>query len=75
MAYQIVMNIMDLADRIGASVIAEGIETPAQVALLIKAGVDRFQGYLYGKPMPLDTFIAHCLSAQHDMRLSGGSRG
>ncbi len=71
MAYQIVMNIMDLADRIGASVIAEGIETPAQVALLRKAGVDRFQGYLYGKPMPLDTFIAHCLPAQHDMRLSG----
>ncbi len=44
MAYQIVMNIMDLADRIGASVIAEGIETPAQVALLRKAGSIAFRG-------------------------------
>lgn len=57
MAYEIVMNIMDLALRIGAKVVAEGVETTTQTAFLKKMGVDCFQGYLYGKPMPMDSFI------------------
>lgn len=57
MAYEIVMNIIDLATRIGAKVVAEGIEKPIQAKVLSKMGVDCFQGYLYGKPMPMDSFI------------------
>ncbi|WP_429210167.1 EAL domain-containing protein [Aeromonas veronii] len=57
MAYEIVMNIIDLALRIGARIVAEGVETTTQAAFLKKMGVDCFQGYLYGKPMSVDTFI------------------
>lgn len=56
MAYEIVMNIIDLALRIGARIVAEGVETPTQAAFLKTMGVDCFQGYLYGKPMPIDLF-------------------
>lgn len=57
MAYEIVMNIIDLALRIGARIVAEGVETPTQADFLKTMGVDCFQGYLYGKPMPIDSFV------------------
>ncbi|WP_421310222.1 EAL domain-containing protein [Aeromonas sp. 603696] len=64
MAYEIVMNIIDLASRIGAKVVAEGIEKPMQAKILSKMGVDCFQGYLYGKPMPMDAFITSFMSKE-----------
>ena len=62
MAYEIVMNILDLASRIEAKVVAEGIEKPIQAKVLSKMGVNCFQGYLYGKPMPMDAFITSFMS-------------
>ncbi len=62
MAYEIVMNIIDLATRIGAKIVAEGIEKPIQAKVLSKMGVNCFQGYLYGKPMPMDVFITSFMS-------------
>ena len=64
MAYEIVMNIIDLASRIGAKVVAEGIEKPIQAKVLSKMGVNCFQGYLYGKPVPMDTFITSFMRKQ-----------
>ncbi|MFB2866289.1 EAL domain-containing protein [Aeromonas sp. MdU4] len=63
MAYEIIMNIIDLAARIGAKIVAEGIEKPIQAKILSKMGVDCFQGYLYGKPMPVDLFVGHFMRA------------
>jgi EAL domain-containing protein (putative c-di-GMP-specific phosphodiesterase class I) len=40
----------DLADRWGALVIAEGIETPAQLDLVRSLGIGAGQGYLLGRP-------------------------
>jgi len=37
-------------------VIAEGVETEAQKELLINKGCQHFQGYLFGKPMPIEQF-------------------
>lgn len=42
-----------MAHKIGIKVIAEGIETPEQLALLGDMGCDFGQGYLLGRPMPL----------------------
>jgi EAL domain-containing protein (putative c-di-GMP-specific phosphodiesterase class I) len=38
------------------NVIAEGVETEAQCAFLDLHGCHAFQGYLFGKPTPIDQF-------------------
>jgi EAL domain-containing protein (putative c-di-GMP-specific phosphodiesterase class I) len=40
--------------RIGSEVVAEGVETWAEYAVLKEIGVTRVQGYLLGRPQPLD---------------------
>jgi diguanylate cyclase (GGDEF)-like protein len=53
----IVRAMLAMAHALRLSVVAEGIETPAQRALLSAAGCVAGQGYLFARPMPLDTFI------------------
>ena len=47
---QKMMTIVEACRNYGAKVIAEGIETPAQMALCVEAGVDLLQGFLFAKP-------------------------
>lgn len=49
-------NVIRLGRDLGQNVLAEGVETPEQHALLARAGCVQFQGYLYGKPMSLSDF-------------------
>jgi len=44
--------IIGMAHELGIRVIAEGVETAAQLALLSAAGCDYGQGYLFARPMP-----------------------
>jgi len=37
-------------------VIAEGVETQEQMELLLNNGCRRYQGFLFGKPMPIEQF-------------------
>lgn len=48
----IVLTICQLAKNLGLSVIAEGVETESQRALLVSFGCDYIQGYWLAKPMP-----------------------
>lgn len=52
----IIANIIDLAKRIGAGIIAEGVETEVQVAFLRQQGDMAYQGYLFSKPLPGESF-------------------
>ena len=44
--------VLDLAKHLNLSVVAEGVETEAQLAWLDELGCQYVQGYLTGKPMP-----------------------
>ena len=46
----LLVGITDLAHRLGALVIAEGVETEVQLAAALAAGCDAIQGYLWGMP-------------------------
>ena len=52
--------VVKLAKDLGIAVVAEGIETEAQLAWATEAGCDRAQGYLLGKPMPYQDFLTWC---------------
>ena len=48
----IVEAVVHLGHSFGLSVVAEGLETPLQLARLRALGCDRGQGYLFGRPRP-----------------------
>ncbi|WP_417606512.1 EAL domain-containing protein [Oceanimonas baumannii] len=53
---QFVRMIIDLAQRLGCHVVAEGVETEDQKRLLETMYIDGVQGYLVSKPLPLAEF-------------------
>ncbi|CAM3858390.1 putative bifunctional diguanylate cyclase/phosphodiesterase [Roseateles saccharophilus] len=51
-ARAIVDAVVQLAHALGLKVVAEGVETEAQRAILVALGSDELQGYLFARPMP-----------------------
>jgi len=54
----VVSAIINLAGQLGHSVVAEGVETVAQLAFLRERKCSMIQGYLLGRPVPLKDFTA-----------------
>ncbi|NMG40544.1 EAL domain-containing protein [Chelativorans sp. ZYF759] len=50
----VVSTIVGLSRALGVRTIAEGVETEGQATLLRAAGCDVVQGFLFGRPEPLD---------------------
>jgi diguanylate cyclase (GGDEF)-like protein/PAS domain S-box-containing protein len=48
----IVAAIIGLAHSLGLDVLAEGVETDAQLAMLANLGCSKFQGYFFSRPLP-----------------------
>jgi diguanylate cyclase (GGDEF)-like protein len=55
----IVDTIIAMAHHLKLDVIAEGVETQIQRDLLNGLGCQRFQGHLFGKPVPVEQFDPH----------------
>jgi diguanylate cyclase (GGDEF)-like protein len=52
----IIEAILSMAKHLAIKVVAEGVETDAQLSYLTAQGCDCFQGYLLGYPCPLEKF-------------------
>ncbi|MEB0163081.1 EAL domain-containing protein, partial [Glaciimonas sp. CA11.2] len=61
----IVRTIVALAQSLGLSVIAEGVETASQMTFLSNNGCSAYQGYLFSRPLPLEQFEALHLKENH----------
>jgi diguanylate cyclase (GGDEF)-like protein len=59
----IVGAIIAMSREFGLTVVAEGIETPAEEKFLRARGCDEFQGYRFGRPMEPDDFTV-CLTRE-----------
>src|SRR5438067_1374845 len=57
-ARAIVAAIVTLGRAIGLTVSAEGVETEAQMEILLAAGCDQLQGFLFGAPQPALSYPA-----------------
>ncbi len=52
----IVCTIIAMSHGLGMDVIAEGVETEEQCQFLLNNGCVHFQGYLFGRPLPIEQF-------------------
>jgi PAS domain S-box-containing protein len=53
--FDVCRGIVQLVQGLGKRVVCEGVETPQMMARIIAMGADYAQGYLLGKPGPLNT--------------------
>ncbi len=54
----ILEQVVSMSDKLELGLLAEGVESKAQIDLLQSIGCDQVQGYYYAKPMPEDEFFA-----------------
>jgi diguanylate cyclase (GGDEF)-like protein len=50
----IVQSVVNIADALGLAVVAEGVETEAQVTVLQALGCNFAQGFLFARPLPAE---------------------
>ena len=55
---------INLAHNLSLEVVAEGVETAEQLALLRGFGCDQVQGYLISRPLPLPELVDYLTPGQ-----------
>ncbi len=56
-AVRLLDSIVRLCQVLGMHTVAEGVETPQQLAALAAMGVNEFQGYHFSRPIPVDDWL------------------
>jgi EAL domain-containing protein (putative c-di-GMP-specific phosphodiesterase class I) len=60
----IIRSLGSLAGAVGATVVAEGVESEEDVAALRSAGISLFQGFFFGRPKPASELAAGAMFDQ-----------
>ena len=68
---KLVHAMINLAHNLNLEVVAEGVETPEQLALLRLFGCDQAQGYLISKPLPLPELVEYLTFGKGEQALLG----
>jgi EAL domain-containing protein (putative c-di-GMP-specific phosphodiesterase class I) len=55
---EVLVAVVSLANRLGLTTTIEGVETEAEAGLARRLGVQRAQGWLYGRPVPAEEISA-----------------
>ena len=63
---KLIRSIISLGHDLGLEVVAEGVETPRQLAFLTQAGCDQVQGYIYAPPLSSEEFRKFMSSTDSD---------
>ena len=69
-SYQLVQAMINLAHNLHLQVVAEGVESPEQLALLRQFGCDQVQGYLISKALPLNELARFLVFGQRQPLLA-----
>ena len=72
---RVVRTIIDLSRDLDMLPLAEGVEDEAQREQLLALGCAAAQGYFYGKPMSLGTFVEWYREYQQSRALRAANRG
>jgi diguanylate cyclase (GGDEF)-like protein/PAS domain S-box-containing protein len=67
----ITQSIIALGHALGLIVLAEGVETEQQLAILTNESCDQMQGYLLGRPMPIEHYASLVRPEALDAPLAG----
>lgn len=67
---KVVSAILDMTRALGIEVLAEGVETPADIAVIRKLGCHLFQGYAYARPLPEADFLKYLRQMQSTNRMN-----
>jgi diguanylate cyclase (GGDEF)-like protein len=64
MVRTVVEGVIDLAHKLGVTVVAEGVETQDQLDMLRAARCDKVQGFLLSRPVPLATLMERAAASE-----------
>lgn len=55
---ELMRALLEMASRLGAETVVEGVETADHVKTLVSLGAGRLQGFYYTRPLPLESFLS-----------------
>ena len=70
---KIVKAIIDMANALGMTVVAEGVETRVQLQMLQELECEIVQGYLFSRPLPIDELEVMLAAGQNLLLSSSGN--
>lgn len=68
---KLVSAILSMAEKLGLETVAEGVESPAELAQVARMGCSHVQGFGIGRPMPFDQATDWMLAYRSSQRAPG----